>query len=197
MNVANELGDFLVSEGIKVTPEMWIRDWSGHVPEVDSSEIFWVIPADHSHSVMILRLPNGELQIINTPESRGLLSSLLKLPNPNNYDEVESFVRHTIAIMFDPRFVICDRRFGEYSDLVLNTYILHPEHGVPKLRSLCSRNATLDVNDFGWSVSVRILEHSGAIRDIMLVSSFGADGFQRISVDEYMPSGSFNLADEY
>ena len=133
---------------------------------------------------------------LNAPDYAATNHSLTVAPQSEPAG-VLRLARVLTALLYDPRFVLCDKRLGTRSEAVLSSYVAGRSATTAQLRALCQDDPLIRVDSRNWSADLRLMDYTGAIRQLTLAGRNNPVTVDAVTHNEIAPPHTFYFADEF
>ena len=190
------LSSLLSARNISVLRDTWVRDWSNRIPEFRAEKLLWIIDGRSGRSFIAVSLDGSEWVHLNAPDFETLAKGLT-IAEPTDRVAASRLVRVAMALLYDPRFVICDRAFAGKSDVVLKTYLAGRRASLDDLRRACTDETRVVFEGETWQLETHILDYTGAVRRLRLHGRRNPTRVDGCELSEITPAGTFYFADEF
>ncbi len=190
------LAELLASKGVDASAITWMRDWTGKIPEIHSQKLLWLVDSRSGRSFIAAKFREENWFQLNSPDYAATNHGL-NVPALTEQAGVLRLVRVLTALLYDPRFVLCDKRLGSRSEAILSTYIAGRSATTAQLRALCQDDPLIRVDGRSWSADFRIMDYTGAIRQLKLAGGNNPVTVDALNHSEIAPPNTFFFADEF
>jgi hypothetical protein len=190
------LSSLLAARDIDILHDTWVRDWSNRIPEFGAEKVLWIIDRRTGRSFIAASFDGADWVQTNTPDF-GALAHGLTIAEPTDRVTTNRLVRVATALLYDPRFVVCDRAFAAKPEAVLKTYLAGRKVSLDDLRRVCIDETRVALEGGIWRLETHILDYTGAVRRLRLHGRRGPTRVDGCELSEIVPAGTFYFADEF
>lgn len=177
--------------------DLWVRDWSGKLPNFSDNGLMWVLDPSTGRSLMMLRGRDMAWTTVNRPSNLAAVSEIMTVPEEDDASSVKRFMRQLVQLLHDPRVTVCDPVLGHQPDEVLETYLVDGGPGAGALRDECTTSPSINRNETSWRGTISVLDYNGALLEVRAAGKLAQDTVERFDVRTIYPGGSFFFADEF
>jgi hypothetical protein len=190
------LSSLLAARDIGIRRDTWVRDWSNRIPEFRAAKVLWIIDGMTGRSFVAASFDGSDWVQTNTPDFEALAHGLT-IAEPTDRTTTNRLVRVTMALLYDPRFVVCDGAFAAKPEAVLKTYLAGRKASLDDLRRVCIDETRVALDDGTWRLETHILDYTGAVRRLRLHGRRDPTRVDGCELSEIVPAGTFYFADEF
>ena len=194
-NIPQSLEKFLKEKGFANPGEVWSRDWTKPVGIIEAKKVIWVVDSDDGKSLVVVSFDGENWHSFNNPANLGLVNRGLRMPGPEARNPEYKFQHMLIAILHDPRILICGSWYIEQSEDVLEAYVRTDENDVNLLRDICKKDPEFQLRSSDWSSTVRIMDYTGTIKDVKMTGRLNPLTISGFSITDISAKGDFFFAD--